>query len=108
MIGNSNDETNFPHRLSLIYRQIANLCKACANKSSADIMLSKTQLSKMIQSGGFLRRLFGSLLKTGLPLMRNLAQQLAKSVLIPFGLTIAEVADAEIHKKNLSLWILWS
>ena len=59
MIGNYNNETNFRHKLILIYRKIANLCKAFANKSSADIMLSKTQLSKMIQSGGFRGRLFG-------------------------------------------------
>ena len=47
--------------------------------------LSKTQISKMIQSGGFLGRLLGSLLKTGLPLMKNLIKPLAKIVLIPLG-----------------------
>ena len=51
MIGNSNDETNFPHRLLLTNRrQVASLRKAFANYSSNDIKLSKTQLSKMIQS----------------------------------------------------------
>ena len=54
MIGNSNDKTNFPHRLLLTNRQVANLCKAFANNSSTDIKLSKNQLSKMIESGGFL------------------------------------------------------
>ena len=54
MTGNSNDETNFPHKLLLTNIQVANLRKAFANKSSADVKLSKTQLSKMIQSGGFL------------------------------------------------------
>ena len=41
----------------------------------------------MIQSGGFLSRLLGPLLKTGLILMENVIQPLAKSVLIPLGLT---------------------
>ena len=48
MIGNSDDETNFPHELLLTNRQVANLCKAFANNSSTDIKLSKTQLPKMI------------------------------------------------------------
>ena len=100
MIGD--DETNFPHKLLLTNRQVANLCKAFADKSSADIKLSKTQISKMIQSGGFLGRLLGPLLKTGLPLMKNVIKPLAKSVLIPLGLTAAaSTADAGIHKKIL-------
>ena len=48
MIGNSNDETNFPHELLLTNRQVVNLRKVFVNNSSADIKLSKTQLSKMI------------------------------------------------------------
>ena len=56
----------------------------------------------MIQSGGFLGRLFGPLLKTGLPLIKNVIKSLAKSVLIPLGLTAAaSAADAGIHKKIL-------
>ena len=51
MVGD--DETNFPHKLLLTNRQVANLCKAFANDLSTEIKLSKTQLSKMIQSGGF-------------------------------------------------------
>ena len=50
----------------------------------------------MIQSGGFLGRLLGPLLKTGLPLIKNVMKPLAKSVLIPLELT---AADAGIHKK---------
>ena len=54
MVSNSNDNTNFPHELLLTNRQVANICKAFAKNASTDIKLSKTQLSKMIQSGGFL------------------------------------------------------
>ena len=57
------NETDFPHKLLLTNRQVANLRKAFTNKSSTDIKLSKTQLSKMIQAGGFLGRLLGPLLK---------------------------------------------
>ena len=49
IIGSFDDDTNFPHKLLLTNRQVANLCKVFANNSSADIKLSKTQLSKMIQ-----------------------------------------------------------
>ena len=56
----------------------------------------------MIQAGGFLGRLLDPLLKTGLPLIKNVIKPLAKSVLIPLGLTAAaSVADAGIHKKIL-------
>ena len=50
MIDNSDDNTNFPHELLLTNRQVANLCKDFAKHISTDIKLSKTQLSKMIQS----------------------------------------------------------
>ena len=95
-----NDETNFPDKLT--NRQVTNLRKAFSNYSSTDIKSSITQISKMIQSGGFLGRLFGPLLKTGLALIRNVIQSLAKSVLIPLGLTTsASAADAGIHIKVL-------
>ena len=52
------------------------------------------------QSGGLLGRLLGSLLKTGLPFIGNVLKSLAKSILIPLGLTAAASAtDAAIHKK---------
>ena len=80
---------SFPHELLLTNRQAASLRKAFANHSSTDIKLSKTQLSKMIQTGG-------------LPLIRNVIKPLAKSVLIPLGLiAAASAADAGIHKKIL-------
>ena len=62
----------------------------------------KTRLSKMIKSGGFLGGLLGPLLKTRLLLIKNVIKPLAKSVLIPLGLTAAaSAADAGIHKKFL-------
>ena len=63
MIGHSDDETNFSHKLLLTSRQIENLCKAFAKNTSTDIKLSRTQLPKMIQSGGFLGRLLGPFIK---------------------------------------------
>ena len=86
----------------LTNRQVANFCKVFTNNSPTDIKLSKTQLSKIIKSGGFLRRLLGPLLKTGLPFMKNVVKSLAKSVLIPLGLTVAaSAADAGINKNIL-------
>ena len=101
MIGDN--ENNFPHKLLLTNTQVSNLRKAFANNSSANIKLSKTQLFKMIQSGGCLGKLIGPLLKTGLPLISNVIKPLAKSVSIPLGLTAAaaSAADAGIHKKIL-------
>ena len=56
----------------------------------------------MIQSGGFLGKLLRPLIKTGLPLIKNVITPLAKSVLIPLGLTAAaSAADPGIHKKIL-------
>ena len=66
-----------------------------ANNSSVDIKFSKTQLSKLIQSGGFLGKLRGPLLKTGLPLIKNVLTPLAESLLT----AAASAADAGIHKK---------
>ena len=55
----------------------------------------------MIQPGGFLGKLLGPLLKTGLPLMKNVIKPLAKSALIPLGLTATSATDAKMHKKAL-------
>ena len=98
MIGNSNDNTNFPHELLLTNRQVANILKAFAKNTSTNIKLSKTQLSKMIQSGGFLGNLLG---KLAVPLMK-VAIPLAKNVLAPLVLTAAMSAiDGSIKKKML-------
>ena len=91
------------HELLLTNREVSNLRKVFADKSSTDIKLSKTQISKMIQSGGFLGRLLGPLIKTGLPLIKNVIKPLAKSVLIHLPLTTAaSAADAmqEYIKKS--------
>ena len=66
MIGNSDDETNFPHELLLTNRQVADIRKVFANHTLTDIKLLKAQLTKM-QKGGFLRFL-APLSKSGLPL----------------------------------------
>ena len=98
----SNNETNFAHELLLTDRQISNLRKSFANNSSIDIKLWKTQIPKMIQSKGFLSRLLGLLLKTALPLIKNITKPLAKSVLIPLVLTAtASAGDGGIHQKIL-------
>ena len=100
MIGDN--KTNLSHKLLLTIRQVADLRKASVNYLSTDIKLSKTKLSKKIQSGEFLGRLLGPLLKTGLTLIKNVIKPLAKSVLFPLGLTTAaSAADAGIHKKIL-------
>ena len=86
----------------LTNRQVANLRKTFAIYLLTDIKLSKTQLSRMIQSGGLLGKFLSPLLKTGLPLMKILIQPLTKSALIPLGLTAAaSAADAGIPKKIL-------
>ena len=98
-VGDSNDENNCPHKLLLTKTQVSKLRKAFANNSSVNIKLSKTQLHKIGQSGGFLGRLLGSLLKTGLPLGRDVLKPLAKSVLIPLRfMATASAIDAAIHK----------
>ena len=98
MVSNSNDNTNFPHELLLTNRQVANIRKAFAKNTSIDIKLSKTQLSKMMQSGGFLGNLLGKLAG---PLMK-VAMTLAKNVLAPLGISVAMSAtDGSIKKKML-------
>ena len=98
VVGNSNDENNFQHKLLLTDTEVSRLRKAFANGSSSNIKLSKTQLHKIGQSGWFLGRLLGPLTKTGLLLIGNIIKLLAKSVLVPLGLTAAASAtDAAIH-----------
>ena len=98
MIGNSDDEANFPHKLLLTNRQVANICKAFANHTSTDVKLSKAQLTKM-QKGRLLRFL-APLLKSGLPLLKYVIKPLGM-----LGLTAAASAtDTAINKKNTWIW----
>ena len=95
---------HLPHELLLTTRQKTKIKNAFNNNMSTNIKLSKAQINKIIQSGGFLGKLLGPLLKTGLPLIKNVIKPLAKSVLIPLGLTaVASAADAGIHKKNIRI-----
>ena len=100
IVGDSNDENNFPHKSLLTNTKVSKLRKAFANNFSVNIKLSKTKLHKIVQSGGFLGRILGPLLKARLPLIENVLKPLAKSVLMPLGLTAAVLAtDVAIHKK---------
>ena len=95
---------NLPHELLLTTRQKTKIRNAFNNNTSTDIKFSKAQINKIIQSGGFLGRLLGPLLKTGLPVIKIVIKPLAKRVLIPLGLTeAAAAADAGIHKKNIRI-----
>ena len=99
MVGNSNDNSNFSQKLLLTDRQVANIRKAFANNLSTDVKFSKTQLLKMLQSGGFLGNLLSKLAG---PLMKA-AMPLAKNVLAPLGLTAAMSAiDGSIKKRCLA------
>ena len=95
---------SFLHKLLITNAQILRLRKAFVNGSSANIKLLKTQLHIMGQSEGLLGRPLGPLLKTGLPLMKNVLKPLAKSVLIPLGLTATASATDEVIQKK----IFWS
>ena len=91
------DGNDLPHELLLTTRQKTKLRNAFDNNTSADIKLSKTQIVKIIQSGGFLGCLLSKLAG---PLMK-IAVLLAKNVLAPLGITVAASAiDAGIQKKK--------
>ena len=90
------NKDNSPHELLLTKTQAAKLKKAINNNMSVDIKLSRAQIKKLIQSGGFvgtlLSKLAGPLMKVAMPL--------AKNVLAALGLTAAMSAvDGSIQKK---------
>ena len=64
-------ENDLPHELLLTTRQKTKVRNAFNNNMSTDLKLSKAQINKIIQSGGFLGRLLGPLSKTGLPLIKK-------------------------------------
>ena len=80
--------------------KVTNLRKVFANSLLTNIKLSKTQISKKIQSGGFLGRLLGPLIKIGSLLMKNVLKPSVKSVLIQLGSTAA--ADILGYSLDLS------
>ena len=69
--------------------------------SSANTKFSKTELSKTAQLGGFLNRLLGPLLKTGLTLIGNVLKSLTKNVLVPLELTATASAIGKAIQKKL-------
>ena len=98
------DGNDLPHELLLTTRQKAKLTNAFNNKMSTDLKLSRAQISKITQSGGF----FGSLLSKLVGPLMKVAIPLAKTVLAPLGITVAaSVIDARIQnnkKKNRRFW----
>ena len=94
------DGNNLPHELLLTTRQKTKLKNAFNNNMSTDLKLSKAQITKIIQSGGFLGALLSKLAG---PLMR-VAVPLAKNILAALGITAAASAiDAGIRKKYMVL-----
>ena len=93
VVGDSNSKNNLPHKLLLTNTQVLKLLKAFTNGSSAT-------LHKIRQWRGFLGRLLGPFLKTGLFLIGYVLKPLAKNALIPLGPTATGSAtDTAIHKK---------
>ena len=90
---NGND---LPHELLLTTRQKTKLRNAFNNNMSTDVKYSKTQISKIIQSGGFL----GSLLSKLVGLLMKVAIPVAKNVLASLGITAAASAIAAGIKKK--------
>ena len=90
------NKDQLPHELLITIRQSTKLRNAINNNLTTDIKLSKAQIKKLIQSGGFLGKLLSKLVG---PLMK-VALPLAKNVLVPLGLTAAMSAiDGSIQKK---------
>ena len=84
----------------LTTRQTTKLRNAIENNMSTDIKLSKTQISKIIQSGGFLGKILGTLLKIELPLLKSVIKPLGL-----LGLTAASSAiDTGVQKKDIWKW----
>ena len=86
---------NLPHELLLTTRQTTKLRNAIENNMPTDIKLSKARISKIIQSGGFLGKLLGPFLNTGLPVLKSVIKPLGL-----LGLTAASLAiDAGVQRK---------
>ena len=98
-IRNFNKE-DLPHELLLTIRQNTKLRNAISNNMATDLKLSKAQIKKMIQSGGFLGKLWSKLAG----LLMKVAMPLAKKVLVPLGLTAAMSAIDDSVQKNSWFW----
>ena len=91
------NRNNLPNKLLLTTRQKTKLRNALNKNMSTDLKLSKAQISKIIQSGGFL----GSLISKLAGLLMKVAIPLAKNVLEPLGITVAaSTIDAGIQKNG--------
>ena len=85
MIGNSNDEYNFTHKLLLINTEVSSFVRILKMVPQLLQNHQKLNCNKKGQSGQFLGRFLGPLLKPGLPLMKNVLKKLVKNVLIQLG-----------------------
>ena len=101
LIGSSNDETNFLHKLLLTDTQVSKISKAFANGSSANIKFPKTPLSKMIQSGGFLTDISG--ITSGLYNIVNFPFRVLKSY--SKGLNNIDTKNYKNNKNKNNLYI---
>ena len=104
-VSDSNDGNNFPRKLLLTYTQVSRLHKAFQNGSSANITLSKIQLHKIGESGGFLGRLLGRLLKTGFSLMKNVFKPSAESVFNAIRINSTSISSrCSYSSENVWIW----
>ena len=72
---------------------MSKIYKAFANGSSANVKLSKTHLHKIGQSGGFLGRLLGPLLKTGMSLIGKVLKPLSKKRVNPIRISSSSMSN---------------
>ena len=104
VVGDSNDENNFPNNVLLTITQVSKLRRNFANNSTANVKSSKTQLDNIGQLEWFLGRLLGPLLKYGLPLMKNVLKSLSNRDLIPLRLMKGTPATVAVDLA-CALWI---
>ena len=97
---------NLPHELLLTTRQTTKLRNAIENNMSTDIKLSKAQISKIFQSGGFLGKLLGPLLKTGLQLLKSVIKPLGLLGLTAASSAIDTVVEKKIHSSGTTTLVI--
>ena len=89
MISNTTDEVNFLHKSVLTNGKIESFCKTLTYDFSANMKLSTTHFSKKIYVGEFPGTNIGTLMKAGLPLIKNIIKPLAKGLPVPLRLIAA-------------------